>query len=143
MRLARPTGPAVEDDQLLSGSFIISGPSATPTFRPVNSVLSAMHRGDVLLLSSDSPPEPTSSAPGPLRSLPVNPYPVHPGTRICAHFVADKPPETGPVQDREGWTPWVGGTWRKWAKGTVVGYRDYAGREAKVRQWCLNIQIGL
>ena len=143
MRLARPTGPAVEDDQLLSGSFIISGPSATPTFRPVNSVLSAMHRGDVLLLSSDSPPEPTSSAPGPLRSLPVNPYPVHPGTRIRAHFVADKPPETGPVQDREGWTPWVGGTWRKWAKGTVVGYRDYAGREAKVRQWCLDIQDGL
>ena len=35
--------------------------------------------------------------------------------------------------ERDGWTPWVAGTWRKWIKGTVAGYRDYAGREAKVR----------
>ncbi|KAI0757188.1 hypothetical protein C8Q80DRAFT_1092831 [Daedaleopsis nitida] len=120
MRAARPS-PAVPSDQMLSGSFIISGSSASPAFRPVTSVLSAMHRGDVLLLSSSSD--------SPLRSLPVNPYPVHSGTPIRAHFVTDKPPETGP--HREGWTPWVGGTWRKWIKGTVLGYRDYAGREAQ------------
>lgn len=95
----------------------------TPTFRPITSVLSAMHRGDILLLSSAS----SSTV-----SLPVNPYPVHPGTPIRAHFVADKPPVNGSACDREGWTPWVGGTWRKWVKGTVVGYRDYAGREAQV-----------
>ncbi|KAI0724367.1 hypothetical protein C8T65DRAFT_626243 [Cerioporus squamosus] len=121
LRAARPN-PAVAEDQLLSGSFVIAGSSAAPTFHPVSSILSAMHRGDLLLLSSPS----VSSG---LRSLPVNPYPVHPGTPIRAHYVTDKPPETGP--HRDGWTPWVGGTWRKWIKGTVVGYRDYAGREAK------------
>ncbi|TFK87949.1 hypothetical protein K466DRAFT_575602 [Polyporus arcularius HHB13444] len=121
LRAARPS-PAVPNGELLSGSFVIAGPSATPTFHPVSSILSAMHRGDLLLLSSPS----ASSG---LRSLPVNPYPVHPGTPIRAHFVADRAPETGP--HRDGWTPWVGGTWRKWIKGTVVGYRDYAGREAK------------
>ncbi|RPD81810.1 hypothetical protein L226DRAFT_541444 [Lentinus tigrinus ALCF2SS1-7] len=121
MRAAR-FSPAVSNDQLLSGSFVITGSSATPTLHPVTSVLSAMHRGDLLLLSSPS----LSSG---LRSLPVNPYPVHPGTTIRAHYVTDKLPETGP--QRDGWTPWVGGTWQKWIKGTVVGYRDYAGREAK------------
>ncbi|KAM5538211.1 hypothetical protein V8D89_008098 [Ganoderma adspersum] len=106
-----------------------TSPTAAPVFNPVSSVLSAMHRGDLLLLSalrSQFASGPASSSG--LRSLPVNPYPVHPGTPIRAHFVADKPP-TG--TDREGWTPWVGGTWRKWIKGTVVGYRDYAGREVK------------
>lgn len=121
MRAARPS-PALPSDQMLSGSFIISGSSESPSFQPVTSVLSAMHRGDVLLLSSSSESR--------LRSLPVNPYPVHAGTPIRAHFVADKPPEAG--SHREGWTPWVGGTWRKWVKGTVLGYRDYAGREAQV-----------
>ncbi|KAI1797704.1 hypothetical protein LXA43DRAFT_968935 [Ganoderma leucocontextum] len=129
----RPS-PAVPADVLRSGSFVISRSSTSPTptqvFRPVSSVLSAMHRGDLLLLS----PFPSQFATAPasssgLRSLPVNPYPVHPGTPIRAHFVADKPPTTG--TNREGWIPWVGGTWRKWIKGTVAGYRDYAGREAK------------
>ncbi|PIL32150.1 hypothetical protein GSI_06856 [Ganoderma sinense ZZ0214-1] len=125
--------PAVPADALRSGSLAISrsssSPTATPVFRPISSVLSAMHRGDLLLLSamqSQFASGPASSSG--LRSLPVNPYPIHPGTPIRAHFVADKPP-TG--TDREGWTPWVGGTWRKWINGTVVGYRDYAGREAK------------
>ncbi|KAH9944547.1 uncharacterized protein BXZ73DRAFT_39335 [Epithele typhae] len=106
---------------LLSGSFVISGSSAAPTFHPVAAVLSAMHRGDLVLLA----------APAPARacSLPVNPYPVRPGTRVCAHFVTDRPPAEG--QDAEGWTPWVGGAWRKWVRGTVLGYRDYAGREAQ------------
>lgn len=126
MRAARPS-PAVTSDQLLSGSFVIAGTPSAPTFHPVSAILSAMHRGDLLLLSFPS----LSSAGLQLRSLPVNPYPVHPGTIIRAHYVADKPPESGP--QREGWTPWVGGTWRKWIRGTVVGYRDYAGREAKVR----------
>ncbi|OBZ79519.1 hypothetical protein A0H81_00585 [Grifola frondosa] len=58
-------------------------------------------------------------------TLPVSPYPVHPGTRIRAHFVSDAPPE------QDGWTPWLGGTWSRWMSGTVVGYRDFAGREAK------------
>ena len=129
--------PAVPADALRSGSLAISRSSTSPTassvFSPVSSVLSAMHRGDLLLLSalrirSQFATGPASSSR--LRSLPVNPYPVHPGTPIRAHFVADKPP-TG--TDRKSWTPWVGGTWRKWIKGTVVGYRDYAGREAKGR----------
>ncbi|KAI0762804.1 hypothetical protein C8Q74DRAFT_1371790 [Fomes fomentarius] len=122
LRAARPS-PAVTDSHLLSGSFLVSGTPVAPTFRPITSVLSAMHRGDILLLSSAS----SSST----VTLPVNPYPVHPGTPIRAHFVADKPPVNGSARDREGWTPWLGGTWRKWVKGTVVGYRDYAGREAQ------------
>ena len=90
-----------------------------------------MHRGDLLLLSTPQQQPPPAGGPSSgLRSLPVNPYPVHPGTAIRAHFVTDKPPAGA---ERDGWTPWVAGTWRKWIKGTVAGYRDYAGREAKVR----------
>ncbi|KAI8995296.1 hypothetical protein BD414DRAFT_410874 [Trametes punicea] len=117
--------PAVRPGDLISGSFVINGPPNAPVFHPVASVLSAMHRADLLILSASLQPAPAKA----LRSLPVNPYPVQPGTPIRAHFVADKPPATG--RDGEGWTPWAGGTWRKWMKGTVVGYRDYAGREAK------------
>ncbi|KAH9937507.1 uncharacterized protein B0H18DRAFT_1113332 [Fomitopsis serialis] len=62
---------------------------------------------------------------------PVSPYPAQPGTRIRAHFVTNKPPTSGP--DADGWRPWVGGTWSKWVRGTIVGYRDLAGREAKMR----------
>ncbi|KAJ7630699.1 hypothetical protein FB45DRAFT_1027891 [Roridomyces roridus] len=29
-----------------------------------------------------------------------------------------------------GWTPWVSGTWAKWVRGSIMGYRDFAGREA-------------
>ena len=147
MRATRPHPAAVasasaglqSDTSLLSGSFVIAGTPAAPEFHPVSSVLSAMHRGDLLLLSSSSPSSvspsnPSSSRePGPssLRSLPVNPYPVHPGTPIRAHFVTDKLP-CADGAGADGWTPWVGGTWRKWVRGTVKGYRDYAGREAKV-----------
>jgi len=46
------------------------------------------------------------------------------GTPIRAHFVS----ETRPKED--GWQPWVGSTWSKWVQGTVVGYRDFSGREA-------------
>ncbi|OSD06034.1 hypothetical protein PYCCODRAFT_1431853 [Trametes coccinea BRFM310] len=123
--------PAVRPGDVLSGSFIINGPPNAPVFHPVASVLSAMHRADLLLLSASlAQPASEDGAPAKaLRTLPVNPYPVHPGTPIRAHFVTDKPPAKG--KDGEGWTPWVGGTWRKWVKGTVVGYRDFAGKEAK------------
>jgi hypothetical protein len=32
-----------------------------------------------------------------------------------------------------GWVPWIGGTWSKWVRGTVLGYRDFAGRETQVQ----------
>jgi hypothetical protein len=64
-----------------------------------------------------------------LRSLPISPYPVPAGTHIRAHFVS----ETRPKED--GWQPWIGGTWSKWVQGTVLGYRDFAGREAMVSRW--------
>jgi len=104
-----------------SGSFIITGSSSSPTFSPVSSILSSLHRFDLLLLST-STLRPSS------HTLPVSPYPAQPGAPIRAHFVTDKPP-TG--ADGEGWRPWVGGTWSKWVRGKVVGYRDLAGREAK------------
>lgn len=78
-----------------------------------------MHKADLMLLSA--------SVPGlTLPTLPISPYPVHPGATIRAHFVVDKQPE------EDGWRPWVGNTWSKWVKGTILGYRDFAGREAKV-----------
>ncbi|CCM02804.1 uncharacterized protein FIBRA_04915 [Fibroporia radiculosa] len=105
----------------LSGSFIVTG-SSSPTFSPVSSVLSSLYRSDLLLLST--------STPVPLiRTLPVSPYPAQPGTPIRVHFVAEKPQICG--ADAEGWRPWIDGTWSKWVRGTLVGYRDLAGREAK------------
>ncbi|EPT04158.1 hypothetical protein FOMPIDRAFT_1140519 [Fomitopsis schrenkii] len=108
-----------------SGSFVITGSTSKPTFSPVSSILSSLHRSDLLILSAASPSQPS------IRTLPVSPYPAQPGTRIRAHFVTNDPPTTGGGPDGEGWRPWVGGTWSKWVKGTVVGYRDLAGREAK------------
>ncbi|KAI0067892.1 hypothetical protein BV25DRAFT_1784910, partial [Artomyces pyxidatus] len=81
---------------------------------PVSAVLSSLHRSDLLLLGCP--------APTPLAPLPVSPYPAQPGTRIRAHFVSEAP--------QEGWRPWVGGMYAKWVEGTVLGYRDFAGREA-------------
>ncbi|KAI0361826.1 hypothetical protein OH77DRAFT_1418085 [Trametes cingulata] len=128
LRASLPS-PAVHPEEHLSGSFIIAGqPPSAPLFHPVQSVLSAMHRADLLLLSASLSPT-SAGATKALRSLPVNPYPVQPGTPIRAHFVVDKPPTAG--RESEGWTPWVGGTWRKWVRGSVIGYRDFAGREAK------------
>lgn len=110
---------------LHSGSLVLSeAPNQfTPTFHTVTSVLSSIHRADLTLLSISN----NASGRPVLPTLPVSPYPVHPGTAIRAHFVVDKEP------DEAGWRPWVGGTWSKWVKGTVVGYRDFAGREAQVR----------
>lgn len=113
----------------MSGSFILTSSAGrhSPVFYPLRAVLSALHRSDLLLLSA-SVPSPPSSAP--LRSLPVSPYPAQPGTAVRAHVVVHKEPEEG------GWRPWVGGTWSKWVRGTILGYRDFAGREAKV---CLGV----
>lgn len=46
---------------------------------------------------------------------------------MCAHAVSHRKPS------EPGWTPWVGGSWSKWIRGSVLGYRDFAGREAVVR----------
>ncbi|KAH9964437.1 hypothetical protein BC827DRAFT_1127620 [Russula dissimulans] len=100
-----------------SGSFILSAVDPVPAAHPIASVLASLHRSDLLLLS----PFPMRSS---LRSLPISPYPVPAGTPIRAHFVS----ETKPKED--GWQPWICGTWSKWAQGTVLGYRDFAGREA-------------
>ncbi|KAL1667681.1 hypothetical protein GGF50DRAFT_112027 [Schizophyllum commune] len=78
-------------------------------------------------VNTTSPLHATSTTSSLLPILPVSPYPVHPGTRIRAHFVRHTPPVLG----EEGWVPWVGGMWSKWVSGQVVGYRDFAGKEAK------------
>ncbi|KAI0271509.1 hypothetical protein BC834DRAFT_859961 [Gloeopeniophorella convolvens] len=101
-----------------SGSFILSTVDSAPTSYPISSILSSLHRSDLLLLSP-------SSMRLPLRSLPVSPYPVPAGAPIRAHFVSEIEPE------EPGWMPFVGGTWSKWVHGTVLGYRDFAGREAE------------
>ncbi|KAH9947980.1 hypothetical protein B0H21DRAFT_690948 [Amylocystis lapponica] len=115
-----------------SGSFIITGAPSAPVIRPVSAVLSALHRADLLLLSAhpsaQHPSASTSSLPA-SRTYPISPYPAPPGTRVRAHFVSSVPPTYG--ADAEGWRPWVGGTWSKWVRGTVLGYRDFAGREAQ------------
>lgn len=82
-------------------------------------MVSALPRSDLILLSCSIPP-------GRLDSLPVSPYPAHGGARIRAHFVRHKKP------DDFGWTPWIGDTWGKWHEGTIIGYRDFAGRETEV-----------
>ncbi|KAI0961339.1 hypothetical protein AcV7_000468 [Taiwanofungus camphoratus] len=126
VRASTPTSKTVFPG--ISGSFVISGTPVTPTFSPVSSVLSALHRSDLILLSTrSSTRSPPSASHPPLRTLPVSPYPAQPGTPIRAHFVSDRPPTAG----AEGWRPWVGGTFSKWVRGTVLGYRDLAGREAK------------
>lgn len=116
-----------------SGTYILSQPGETlfPTFHPVASILSSLPRPDLLVLSA-KPVVPSGSQPL-LNTLPVSPYPAQPGTPIRAHFVMDSEP------NEAGWHPWVGGLWSKWVRGTVLGYRDFAGREAKVGvlfRWC-------
>ncbi|KAJ3528220.1 hypothetical protein NM688_g8025 [Phlebia brevispora] len=120
--LSQPS-TAPDDSGPLSGSFVLSGVPElrTPVFHPVKSILSSLHRSDLLLLSVAR----NALTQRVMPSLPISPYPVHSGTAIRAHFIVDEEP------DEPGWHPWVGGTWSKWVKGTVVGYRDFAGREAK------------
>lgn len=106
-----------------SGTYVISQAQnkGAPSFHPVTGILSSLPRSDLLVLSADSTAEPPLT-----RTLPVSPYPAHPGAVIRAHFVVDAEP------NETGWHPWVGGLWSKWVRGTVLGYRDFAGREAKV-----------
>jgi len=102
-----------------SGTFILVGSGDSMTVHPVPDVVSALPRSDLLLLSCHVPP-------GTVNTLPVSPYPAHEDASILAHFVSHKRPS------ESGWHPWVGDTWGKWVKGKVLGYRDFAGREAKV-----------
>ncbi|KII93456.1 hypothetical protein PLICRDRAFT_99929 [Plicaturopsis crispa FD-325 SS-3] len=111
-----------ETGDIASGTYIVTSSSSdlsSPILHPVSAVPSALHRSDLLLLSHP----PTGSAPR--RTLPVSPYPVMPHTPVRAHFVTEQQPA------EPGWTPWTGGTWRKWVRGEVLGYRDFAGREAQ------------
>lgn len=79
--------------------------------------MSSLRKSDLLLLSKEGPSRTT---------LPVSPYPAPLYTRIRAHFVVEQKP------NESGWRPWVGGMWSKWVAGSVLGYRDFAGREAQV-----------
>ncbi len=97
------------------------------TTHPVTGVASALPRSDLLLLSCK-----IDRLKYKLRTLPVSPYPAHPDTSIKAHLVALVEPDK-----QDGWQPWIGGIWNKWATGKISGYKDFAGREAKVRSSCL------
>lgn len=79
--------------------------------------MASLPRSDLILIAADTPS---------LRTLPISPYPAPAGTRIRAHFVSENRPT------ERGWRPWIHGTWCKWVRGTVLGYRDHAGREAEV-----------
>ena len=113
-----------------SGSFVLSTIDSAPVTHPITSVLSSLHRSDLILMSLS----PMRTA---LRSLPISPYPVPAGTAIRAHFVSETRPE------EDGWQPWIGGTWSKWVQGTVQGYRDFAGREAMVSSFIVSNPVAL
>ncbi|KAF7339676.1 hypothetical protein MSAN_02182600 [Mycena sanguinolenta] len=102
--------------QVITGSFVVSGTGDSCSVHPVSSIVSAVPRSDILILQTESPVYPT---------LPVSPYPVHRDTAIRAHFVTHQRPE------EPGWTPWLGGSWSKWVRGIVLGYRDFTGRETQ------------
>ncbi|KAJ6509288.1 hypothetical protein C8R47DRAFT_16465 [Mycena vitilis] len=90
-----------------SGSFLVSGMGESLCVRPVSSIVSAIPRSDILLMQSASGPV--------LPTLPISLYPPQRKTAIRAHFVTHERPE------EDGWTSWVGGTWSKWVRGTVLG----------------------
>jgi hypothetical protein len=99
----------------------------------VGAIPSSLPRHDLLLLTGL--PQKTSSQQAAQRnrsnSLPISPYPVPIGTAIAAHFIIDK--ESVQKTYDDGWIPCFNGMmYRKWVKGHVVGYRDFAGNEAKV-----------
>ncbi|KAL0950901.1 hypothetical protein HGRIS_007660 [Hohenbuehelia grisea] len=104
------------DAQPSSGSFVVTGSSGSIELHPIHEVASTLPRFDVLLLTSGSTP---------LKSLPISPYPGHADTFVRAHFVSHTQPK------EPGWTPWIGGTWSKWVRGKILGYRDFAGRETQ------------
>ncbi|KAJ7042489.1 hypothetical protein C8F04DRAFT_1219148 [Mycena alexandri] len=100
-----------------SGSFLVSGAAGSLSVNSISAVVSAIPRSDILLLRT--------AALAALPTLPVSPYPVQRETVIRAHFVTHERPQ------EDGWTPWVGDTWSKWVRGTVLGYRNFAGRETQ------------
>jgi hypothetical protein len=62
-----------------------------------------------------------------VHTLPVSPYPAPVGTEVAAHFITEHRPQ------EDGWVSCFNGLlYRKWVKGYVVSYRDFAGNEAKV-----------
>ncbi|KZS95920.1 hypothetical protein SISNIDRAFT_425253 [Sistotremastrum niveocremeum HHB9708] len=102
--------------EISSSSFIIT-PDSSPSslsITPVLEVLSSMPRSDLVLLSARVPHLP---------SLPVSPYPARPDDPLHIHVVSPEPSSTEYV-------PWLG-EWRSWQPGQVLGYRDFAGREAQ------------
>ncbi|KAE9410832.1 hypothetical protein BT96DRAFT_912272 [Gymnopus androsaceus JB14] len=94
-----------------SGSFVMSSEGS---IYPVTEIVSCLPRSDLMILSCKKPP---------VATLPVSPYPVHPETRVLGHLVSHEPPSEA------GWSPWIENSWSKWVRGTVLGYRDFAGRE--------------
>ncbi|KAG7099444.1 hypothetical protein E1B28_001295 [Marasmius oreades] len=105
---------------VLSGMFVVTGTSS-PIFHTVSSVSSTLPRSDILLLTCDKLP---------VRTLPVSPYPAPPQTTIHVHLAVHDLPH-GEYSQSDEWRPGVGGTWRRWGRGEVKGYRDLAGRETK------------
>lgn len=102
-------GQQLIDDK--SSSFVVSH----DVISPVKGVVASRPRSDLLILD----------APKGLPSLPASPYPAQNGTCVLAHFVSYAPPK------EPDWEPWMYGTWRKWVRGHVLGYKDLAGNEAK------------
>ncbi|KAF5337395.1 hypothetical protein D9611_003254 [Ephemerocybe angulata] len=103
----------------LTGTFICIGLQNSMKIYPATEIVSSLPRSDVILISCELPE-------GALKTLPLSPYPLHAGAPIRAHFVSHKKPS-----DDQGWSPWIGDTWARWAKGNVLGYRDFSGRETK------------
>ncbi|KAF7320218.1 hypothetical protein MKEN_00806300 [Mycena kentingensis (nom. inval.)] len=105
-------------DNLTSGSFVLAPrPDGTMMLSPVSEVLSALPRYDLLLLKTADLL--------PIATLPISPYPAPRDTAIQLHLVAhDQPPG-------HGWTRWTSEIWQSWPAGRVLGYRDFAGREAQ------------
>jgi len=89
-------------------------------------VVSALPKSDLLLLSYPRL-EHESNGESALSMVPTTPYPAQAHSHVKAHLVSHT------QLDEPGWTPWIGGTWRKWVRGTILGYRDFLGREATVR----------
>lgn len=106
-------------EQDSSGSFVVFGGTDALEVFPISRVLSALPRSDLLLVSCPIPS-------GKLETLPVSPYPVKKDASIRAHFVRHQKPL------ESDWYPWIGDTWGKWVQGTVLGYRDFTGRETEV-----------
>ena len=106
-----------------TGSFALVGTGESVRAYPISRVLSSLPRSDLVLFSCRLPPDIA-------KPLPVSPYPPQKDTSVCAHVVSHRKPS------EPGWNPWVGGSWSKWIKGSVVGYRGIGGREALVCYPC-------